>query len=378
MTVYTSLNLGPQIVGMENGDDPFILQAPEFYALQAYVEAGQRLPTNGNEMELLIGIPVKETGEFKDILEAYANIVTHCKNFWNLTFPESVKLAGDIVFYAKRADIYYTELLDIAIEYNDASSQDEEAELERDFRILVKRLRSDAQKFAANAEEVSKRFQVFLEQTEGDERAITPLHTKYRKRFDAETGSLAETRKEIEALEKEMKEATRNYEKAHYKAYKEPLYYGWVGFIGAAVAVGMMITQGNAADRWKAKMNELQKKIDEAKGKEKQAERFIEYLELANDDLGGIKDKIHEALPVISKLRGNWLAIEQELGAIVQAIDSNFEDLMVRLVKTGVKEMIKRWNDVAKKADIYRVVAFIRIVPETEIDFMMAHLRAVA
>lgn len=378
MAVYTPLNLGPQIVGMENDDDPFILQAPELYALQAYVGAGQRLPTNGDEMELLIGIPVKETGEFKDILEAYAKIVTHCKNFWNLTFPESVKLAGDIVSYAKKADTYYTELLTIAVEYNDASSQDEEAELERDFRILVERLRREAQKFAANAEEVSERFRVFLEETEGDERTITPLHTKYKARFDAETGSLAETRKEIEALEKEMKEATRNYEKANYKAYKEPLYYGWVGLIGASVALAMMITQGNAADQWKAKMNELQKKIDEAKGKEKQAERFIEYLELANDDLGGIKNKIHEALPVIAKLRGSWLAIEQELDAIVQAIDSNFEDLMVRLVRTGVKEMIKRWNDVAKKADIYRVVAFIRIVPETEIDFMMAHLRAVA
>lgn len=378
MAVYTPLNLGPQIVGMENHDDPFVLQAPEFYALQAYVEAGQRLPTNGDEMERLIGIPVKETGEFKDILDAYAKIVTHCKNFRYSTFPESVKLAGDIVFYAKRAGIYYTELLDIAIEYNDASSQDEEAELERDFRTLVKRLMGDAQKFAANAEAVSKRFQAFLEETESDERAITPLHTKYRARFDAETGSLAETRKEIEALEEEMKEATRNYEKAYYKAYKEPLYYGWVGLIGASVAIAMMITQGNTADRWKAKMNELQKKIDEAKGKEKQAERFIEYLELANDDLGGIKDKIHEALPVIGKLRGNWLAIAQELGAIVEAIDSNFEDLMVRLVRTGVKEMIKRWDDLAKKADIYRVVAFIINVPETEIDFMMAHMRAVA
>ena len=378
MSTKTVFNLGPNIPGMENEDDPFVLQEPEFYALQTYVDAGQRLPTNARELELVVGIPEQEGSQFSDILGTYGGVKEHCAYFATRTFPESVTLASDIVSYATKADVYYSELVAIAEEYQDADSEAEEQELERDFRALVERLRREAQKFVEHTEEISGLFGDFLQQTEDDERKLTPLYTKYRTRFDNETGQLAEVRREIEELGEELKAATREYEKAHYKAYKEPAYYGWLGPIGAGVAIAMLIKYGEIADKMKAKMKEIKRKIEAAQQKEQQAERFIENLDMANYSLHDIRSKLQEALPVIGKLRGCWKTLEDELNNIVAGIDTSFEDIIRRIVRAEVEVLIKDWERVATKADLYRLIAFIRVVPEEEIEDHISRMSNVA
>lgn len=372
MLIASGFNLGPNIEGMENEDDPFILQEPAFYALQTYTDAGQRLPVNAQELETIVGIPASEGSQFNDILSTYGAVKEHCKEFATKTFPESVTLASDIVSYATKADVFYSELVAIAEEYQDADSDEEKQELERDFRALVDRLYREAVKFETHTQEVSDLFGGFLQHTEDDERRLTPLYTKYRERFDGETGALKEVREEIEELWAELEVATREYEKAHYKAYTEPAYYGWLGIIGASVAIAMLIKYGELAEKMKEKMKTIKEKIAAAQGKEQQAERFIEQLDLANHSLHDIHSKIQEALPVIGKLRGNWKILEDELANIVSGIDESFADIIRRIVKAEVAVLIKDWERVAEKADLYRHIAFLTFVPEEEIPARMS------
>lgn len=368
-----NIDLGPQFPGMENEDDPFTLQEPEFYALQAYVESGKLLPTDVRELELIVGIPQEHGSQFNDLLGAYENVVDHCRNFTENTFPESVRLAGDIVSYNTKVNIYYDVLLDIAQEYQDATSPEEEEELERDFRATIEQLRRRAQDFVTHSESVSRLYGEFLEETKADKGRIDPLSRKYHERFDAETGELAQTLQEIEQLTEELEVATREYEKAYNKAYKEPQKYGWLGLIGLSVAIAMTIKYGEIADQWKARAEAIEAKIKLAQEKAKQAALFLNSLELANDSVASIQKKIDEALPVLARLRGSWLAIDQELNDIVIAIDENFEDLLVRLVRAGVKEMKERWAKVADKAEQYREVAFI--VPQYATSSVYAQLQ---
>ncbi|HEU5226550.1 MAG TPA: alpha-xenorhabdolysin family binary toxin subunit A [Ktedonobacteraceae bacterium] len=368
-----NIDLGPQFPGMENQDDPFTLQEPEFYALQAYVESGKLLPTDVRELELIVGIPQEHGSQFNDLLGAYKNVVDHCRNFTENTFPESVRLAGDIVSYNTKVNIYYDVLLDIAQEYQDATSPEEEEELERDFRATIEQLSRRARDFVTHSESVSRLYGEFLEETKADKGHIDPLSRKYHERFDAETGELAQTLQEIERLTEELEVATREYEKAYYKAYKEPQYYGWLGLIGLSVALAMTIKYGEIADQWKARAEAIEAKIKLAQEKAKQAALFLNSLELANDSVASIQKKIDEALPVLARLRGSWLAIDQELNDIVIAIDENFEDLLVRLVRAGIKEMKERWAKVADKAEQYREVAFI--VPQYATSSVYAQLQ---
>jgi len=81
---------------------------------------------------------------------------------------------------------------------------------------------------------------------------------------------------------------------------------------------------------------------------------------------------------VIGKLRGSWHALDDELTEIVRQIDEHFQELIARLIAANVEYMIESWASVARRADEYRQIAYIDLIPEQEVDMTLYILRHIA
>src|SRR5215211_6355589 len=102
-------DIGPGKLHTQNA--PFVLNKPEWLAVQAYVTAALNLPQNQDTLkQTLPGVPPGGMAQFNDLLAAYRNMHDHC-SFWNdHTLPDSVACAGDIVHYNEKVPIYYGAL----------------------------------------------------------------------------------------------------------------------------------------------------------------------------------------------------------------------------------------------------------------------------
>jgi hypothetical protein len=351
---------------MERPDDPFVLQQPEFYALQRYIDGARRLPATPKELETLTGIPEQKAIEFNDLLRVYGSIKECCAHFFKDVLPLNITLATDVITYARSTAISYRALYTLAQDYLLAAEEQKQA-LAREFQALLDSLRGDIQRYEARTIEVIDHYTQLLDDLETEKRAFIPLYSKYHRRMIRIVKALVPMRQEVEKVRKELLQGTKKYERMYYKQFADIEHYAWIQLIGASVSQGMLATYDDLAAEWKACMQKIQKQITGASESEQQAERFIECLEQATLSLNELRTEVIEAIESISALRKCWQALDYELIKMSAGIDQNAAAIIGRVLQDAFEAMIEAWQQVREKAERSRQISFIVVVPLNEL-----------
>lgn len=363
--------LAPKPEDVGEAKDPFLLHKPELRLVQIYVEAGTKLPKTIEELSTRTGISEQNAQQFGDIVAVYKDVNDHCINFQSKIYPKSVELAGHITSYNSDVQTYYPELTKFTDDWKKAEEEGntkQQKEIEKDFKLVAEELIKQTNKYAQKAQETYTEIKKFVEQTEQDKNHLDPLDKKYRDKFTSEQGELNKTREQIDKLKKDLEQKNKDYEYHEWKAKTETAYYGWLGPIGASVAIGMYVKHSGLAKEIQEQIKGINEQIKQAKEKEKTALLFVNDLNMASDSLKDIVQKLNDALPILQRIQALWQKISQELQELLDSVKQRWDPEKLRLLPIHLKNAMSRWADIAKKANIFYSVAYVKVVDEKDID----------
>lgn len=358
------VDIGPGELNPGTGR-PFLMSKPEFLAVQIYVDAGTRLPGSLDDLRIKLGISAEMVSEFRDLVEVYNPLKSHCANFKDKTFPATVDLSGDIVHYNGQVKTYYGALLPIIAAWEDGKMPADKAE--KKLSEILKVLCRDAEGYADRAKKIQEEIHRFVEDTKADQDNLKPVKKRYENEYDLQHGKKIQQYNEmIENAKREIKRNREDYEEYVVIASTTPT-YAWIfpaGTIAAGVVAGVY---GDKAVKALEKVHEYEDKLEDAEEGLRQAITLSNDLKLAGDSLDGILEKLEKALPVLQKMEGIWSAIASDLKNVLKIIDENIEKASVYIKELGVQAAIDAWAEVAKIANDYRANAFVSIKSQEEI-----------
>jgi hypothetical protein len=363
-TTTSTSPLGPGELANPDGS-PFILSKPEFVAVQTYVEAGTRVPSSEQEMQIKLGISAEDVKEFTDLISAYKNVSDHCAYFKATTFPMSVNLATNISSYNGKVPLYYGALKNLIIQWQNGTISGDNAK--NKFKLILGNLRDQAAGYAKEANVVKQKMIDFTEQTKSDQSNLQPIQSRYKTKYEGENGLIKTYEDQVTNDNNQIQVWNAQYKHDVTVAATTPT-YAWIfpfGTIAAAIVAGIY---GKKATDDLDNVHDYQKKLAQAEDSLRRALTLVHDLKLADDSLAGILDAIDKALPVLEKMEGIWTSISGQLDNIVnQIIDKDIDQADLLIKDLGVDEAITAWAKVGRIADNYVANAYITIKTEEEI-----------
>jgi hypothetical protein len=360
-------NIGPSTLATPGtpGGPGFTLSSEEWIKIQTYVDDALALPTNDNELKMLLGEGAPANlSDFQKLLAAYRTINEHCSTWQDTTFPSTVSLASDIYNYGTtKVPIFYPPIL-VQARILERDPDDENAKAA--LKAILDSLSQQATAYANNAEAVAVQVQEFAKETKADKETMVGPHgdaglVKY---YDDEYGStsaeVAELTKEIEDQKAILKAANKEYDHDVIVASTTPC-YAWVWPIGTIAGAVVAGVYGDKAVKAKERAHAAEKQI-KALDAELQADaNLMISLGMARDSMKTLVDALVAALPIIQKIQGVWAGISDDLASIVKLIDDDIRNVPPLIMGLGVDEAIAAWEAVAVAANAYRHNAYVTV-----------------
>nr|BBH88066.1 hypothetical protein KTC_28170 [Thermosporothrix sp. COM3] len=368
MTLRSFFDLGPTIAGMEHKDDPFVLQRAECYLLQCAADAGLRLPTTPQELERCTGIQEHDAETFSDLLTIFSTFKQHCAEFLTSLFPTGSTLATDVITYAHKATMFYTELGTIIEAYQYASAEDKQHKPLQRLQRLLRSLSENVPQYIERISTLCTQYTRFLSVIEQDEFVFVPLYGKYLLRYRPEIGHLADVYEELEKLTRELVQAHRNYVRSHARTFQQAEAYVWLPLLKISVPLSIMCA-GEHALQWRDSIQTNQQKIASASQQERQAERLLHCLEQAALCLRMFRTDILEAITTMNRLRTYWQTLNDLISELHTTLEQEPETLCNHICSKDIEILIAAWKQVEEKAERYCKVAHIELVPLEAMQF---------
>lgn len=360
-----AIDFGPR--GLRGANGAFLLSAAEWLTIQVYTRGAAGLPVSETLMRQELNMADTDPiAPFQRIIDAYKDINAHCKTWDEVTFPQSVSLAGDVVNYSRMAPTYFNEMLPEAEKL--ARNPNDEAARAKLLTIL-KRLSRQAGNFAAKAKDVAQKVTQFANDTKNDQVTIQGADGKgglagyYNERFGATSEEGKRLQGELAEANRMLQQAISDYNHNVVVAATTPT-YAWVigvGWIIAPVVAGVFTKK--ALDSL-----ELQKRaraeIGRLGGLQSRNATVIGEIERAQANIATIQEQLNAALPAILKIQGTWLAMKQDFDHLIMLIDENLADSirdLPALIGADVEIAIDQWKALGKRADEYRTNAFVQV-----------------
>lgn len=364
-------NIGPGELVKSNPapkENPFLLSSAEWLAIQVYVNDAVSLPTNTDAFQKSLGpdAPPINTADFKSLIDCYATINAHCKEWQDTTFPASINLAGDIVAYAQKAPIYYGAINTVAQKLvtnpNDTQSQ-------AALKAIIDNLAASATTYQGNAQHVADMISTFANQTASDKNTLlgpdgsgkeSGLMKQYMDKYGSSSVEVKSLIDQLDGLNKLLVADTAEYNHDVIVAATTPT-YGWFfpfGTIAAAIVAGIY---GDKAVKALDRIHAEQAKIATLSAQLQADANLVADLALANKGITQISTEITNALPVIQKIQGIWGAIATDLTNIGNIIQNDIAQALPIIMNLGVDEAITAWQKLGTEADSYRVNAYITV-----------------
>lgn len=349
--------------GMLDTEGEIILNAAEWYSIQAYVEYALQLPTT--QADLRRELDVKRDDNWQeftrlrlDMLDVYKAVNHHCTYWRDTVYPDLVGLADDITGYARTCADSYARLGRLSDEVgNDPETGDETF---RTFEELLDVLIEQAERRAGRAADVDKDVHDFcslmkassgqLDKAQGEAKAELEALKKDTEGFDQ---SIAQLREQLD-------KAKANYARNLAAARSIPAYawipiFGWIaGGVVGGVSAAELKKMKDAADKLAAQIAKQDKESQRKHLLMLRYQTASDQLLHLQEDLGGIE-------PVISKLVGVWRAIVTDLQDVRKTLneDKTQADALWRTVDFGAVR--DSWETVSGKAEFWRKRAFIEV-----------------
>jgi hypothetical protein len=349
---------------LQSGGEQFLLNRAEWLTIQVYVENALRLPITEAAMRSAVQLlPADSFEPFRAIVEVYAQIYAHCKEWRDETFPESVTLAGDIVSYNRAVPRYYGGLLP---HINALIKDPDDAAAMKNVTAILTRLSGEAATRAAHAARVADMVERFAEATEADQKKLgTPgnpgLVDEYRKSHGAQSAEAKELEAKLAEARRLMQEAHDEYVRDTIIAATTPAYL-WVpvaGWMIAPVVAGVFTDKALKALRLEER---ARAEVDRLQGRIAQNVRVMHHIELAQAGILKIKDSMDAALPPIRKIRDTWSTIAADFKDLIGQLEQSREDAdLPQTLKAEIELEIDTWAALAKRADEYRTNAYITV-----------------
>lgn len=354
-------SIGPGELHTQNG--PFVLNRPEWLAVQCYVTSALNLPQSQDTLkQTLPGVPPGGMDQFNDLLAAYRNMHDHC-SFWNdHTLPDSVSCAGDIVHYNEKVPIYYGALTKLLPKLQETPPDPQAVQ---QFTAILANLSAQAKGYSDHAAAVKEAMANFDTQSQTDRAAINTLHDTYQQKLGAQSPQIATLSAQIQQDKADLSAAMDEYNHDVIVAATAAS-YAWIfpaGTIAAGVVAGVY---GKRATDALARAHGLSAAIDELNAELRSAAIMMADLTRINSDLGDIGGKLSDAIPALDKMRGAWGAISSDLLNIIDIITKDIGQAPAIIKSLGIDTAISTWAQVAAEADAYRVNAYITVQPPAQ------------
>lgn len=357
---------------------PFPLGAPDMVALQRYVYSGVVLPVTREEYLKSVSIyeaAVKEYLENIDrIVNVYSEIRKHTRNFKDKIFPKTVTLASSLYHYSKDAVVIYSaiEALGEALEKSLTAKSPEASSPEASSSPTNETIKKQTEMIGAlvdvqvnamkemkeESDKIISELKTFESETTEDEKNIKYEELNLAKKRNDNDANVTKLQEEIERI--------REVLKTHQDAYdKEGKVGRWcriplVGWIAEAVVLSCCPKEVKAA-------------IAIANCDKESAEQTMTSFMLMSTngeiivaDLGKILQLIGPAIETIQLMKGFFSAICDDLEDVKKRVNRNHSYSVIS--GYDMKRVKEDWEELGKRANHYRLIAFVRPVDINVLD----------
>ncbi len=330
--------------GVAKKDNPFLIDATLWNAINVYVYNGVKVPENAPQT---------------DLSGAYALIREHTRKWRDVTFPKSLSVADDIVDYGSKAPRLFAALSDAGDKIMEAADGSFEYEAaKKRFVAILNRLIDDAAKHAANAVEVKDLVLAFRSQTIDDHNSIKTIHKKYDTELGVGSAKEQQVKDEIAQLQAAAAALNDEYNQAVVVAATSPT-YAWVFPVGTISAIVVAGVYGDKAVKLKEAIDNVNAKLGTLDAEQKQRAELLALLRLAVNSSAGIEKLMGPACDALDKVAGTWNAIAADLKKLRDFITNMRGGFDLYFV--DIPQAIDDWKSLAEKADAYRANAFIKV-----------------
>ncbi len=327
----------------------------EWGQVQKYVAQAMSLPADEaairKALHLKDGLPFDQ---FVQLRDAFASCSAHADAFDRGAGKQIVALAGDISAYGHDAKVYFKPMLDLlpAVERGEAKAK-------QDFLALLDDRRTVARENAGRAGAVATGVLEFRRQIGADTTLVGDAEKVYKEKFGTENEDVAALQKALDEANAARAEAEREYAHDVTVAATTPTYaWSLIGLIPAVVVAGVY---GKRATDALARVADNARKAEQASSELALATGLLTAFALAGPTLSALHDTLANAEAIVSRLRGAWEAIADDLGTIVQSLDRAEKAKAIIIMQTSIESAIARWEELAARADTFRANAYIRI-----------------
>jgi chromosome segregation ATPase len=324
-------------------DNPFLIDAASWHAINAYVYTGTQLPD------------MKET----DINNAYRSIRQHTKKWRDETFDKTLKVADDIVAYGTSAPRYYQALWDAGkqMEATDDGNPEYETAKKR-FLAVADRLAKEAAAHETTADNVKQLVLEFRGQTTDDYIIVKKLHEEYQRKYGEGSAAAQKLATDIKDLQNAIEALKDEYNQAVAIAATTPT-YAWIYPFGTIPAVIVAGVYGDRAVKLKNQIDRTNQRLGELRAEERERTTKLAALDLAQKSLQGIETKMPQAIDALDKAANCWHAVAADIKKVRELAAGMKGEFALYFV--DIPQAIDDWKRIAEKADAYRAHAFIQI-----------------
>jgi len=347
-------NLGPGT--LVDTQDRFALSSATWLSIQRYVATGSTLPVSDAAMRTTLKMDAAEPVDaFKLLIQAYADVKAHCEAWKNTTYPAVVATASDVVSYGSAAPTYYQEMLDLvpAMIGGDGGAK-------KKFMAILDNRAKEAQKHADKAAAAYDGIKRFAGDTAADANRLEALGKQYDKTHGATSdearGLLQKIGDQMAVIAKE----TSEYEHSVIVAATTPTYV-WVSPLGTIAAIVVAGVYGDRATKALARLRDATAEVERLKGLEQRSTRLLLQIGEAQRQLLTTRERLAAALPLLQQIQGAWNGLVADLKAIQGAIETDIRNAADIIKNVGIKSVLTKWGEAAKRADQFRNGAFITV-----------------
>ncbi len=354
-----SLNPSGDFLDDASGNQTFILKSSDQVDLQAYVEAGIKLPTSDSEMRMMLGYTDDESSRiFSNLVNVYSDIYTHCSEFKTLVYPKSVSTAYDVYNYASKVPEYLDGLIEVIDGLQAGLILKTEAKDAVD--DLVGSLKQDIDRYVNRIDEVHNAIQQFDTDTVADKGNLDTVTSVYSTQYNLNDQVILDEQTEIESLKSEIASLKEEYKQDVIIA-STTVTYTWVPFIGWLIGPTIAGVYGDKAVQANEKISAKQTDLDNKEADLKRRIVLKGSLTLANESLTGISDKAKKALDALALMKTSWTNQKSALDQASSDIDSLLDDKTKIGIKTDIDTAKTSWAKIAKLAENYTTTAYLKV-----------------
>ena len=352
-------------------DDEYILTSEEWYKIQLFGKTALSLPVTERDMrsQFKMTDDLEFDGTYVDLLASYRDIYD-IGNKWlapNGYREQMVDLSSQLSNYSLDV-VTDAEGLQVLTQYFiEAALNDDQAQFESLKSAITKkveRLNEQVTSYSDDAKKLDDELTNFILILDKEQSKLKIIEDNNAELL-LNDGSAIQANIDRLIVEKDQ----LNEEYAHWvKVSATTPTYGWIFPLGTIAAISTAAAGTAEALQLKAKLDAKKQEIEDLSKEYDHTSAVYSSWKLATKNITDTKGSIADALNSLSKLKGAWHDISNQLEFVLVDIESitteqviNGDDMISAAFGTSgaVSKIVKKWQKIGDSADAWNKNAYI-------------------